>query len=113
MGNTGVKRAYVEDGDPHVHYQLRDRVGNVINPTGFWNRLDPGKAAVMGDIDPWNPSQFAPPPQANRPLGIFSGKPMPDYPFPPPIFGLLDDSRANGDDEANWYTRGRRLVGPE
>jgi hypothetical protein len=36
MGNTGANAQ-------HVHYQLKDRVGNVINPTEFWNNLDPGK----------------------------------------------------------------------
>jgi hypothetical protein len=287
MGNTGVKRAYIEDGDPHVHYQLRDRAGNVVNPTEFWNQLDPGKddpgqpafineykndldrldanttpdvpdpqnsfdghfgkwgsvpasaappaapdrpesfdnrfgnwgsapaggfgdssspvlralernrrsaapdgsapapaqaaslatpmfqpdsagtggvlgkyfdASVMPPVQGVSPSwpsfasstapdfstdetgsvndmpvrilsrrvlnpsptgvlgdtvPAAPSPQANRPLGIFSGKPMPDYPVPPPILGLLDRSRANGDDDENWYTRWRRLIGPD
>jgi hypothetical protein len=65
--------------------------------------LNPSPTAVPDDTIPAAPS-----PQANRPLGIFSGKPMPDYPVPPPIFGLPDDSRANGDDGENWYTRWRR-----
>ncbi len=43
MGNRGVKRANVEDGDYHAHYQLKDRSGNVIDPTEFWNNLDLGK----------------------------------------------------------------------
>jgi hypothetical protein len=46
-------------------------------------------------------------------LGIFSGRPMPNYPVPPPIWGLPDESRANGGDDENWYTRWRRLIGPE
>ena len=36
MGNTGVD-------DQHVHYQLKDSAGQVINPTDFWNRLGPAK----------------------------------------------------------------------
>ena len=43
MGNTGVNPGDPKKGDPHVHYQLKDRAGNVMNPTGFWNNLDPGK----------------------------------------------------------------------
>lgn len=31
MGNTGTQ-------DQHVHYQLEDRVGNVIDPTAFWDQ---------------------------------------------------------------------------
>jgi hypothetical protein len=51
--------------------------------------LNPSPTAVPDDRVPAAPS-----PQANRPLGIFSGKPMPNYPVPPPIWGLPDDSRA-------------------
>jgi hypothetical protein len=29
---------------------------------------------------------------SSRPLGIFSGKPMPDWPVPPPIFQARDQS---------------------
>jgi hypothetical protein len=58
------------------------------------------------------PNQPGPLSQTGRPLGIFSGKPMPDYPLPPSIWGL-DDSRAPGEDDENWYTRWRRLISPE
>ena len=43
MGNRGVRRDNVEDGDYHVHYQLKDRAGKVINPTVFWSNLDAEK----------------------------------------------------------------------
>lgn len=39
MGNRGVVRPNVEDGPPHVHYQLKDRAGKVVNPTEFWNNF--------------------------------------------------------------------------
>jgi hypothetical protein len=47
MGNTGTK-------DQHVHYQLKDSAGRVINPTDFWDRLgpaktDPGQPAYLGE----------------------------------------------------------------
>ena len=43
MGNTGVR-------DQHVHYQLRDPVGNVVNPTEFFDRqgpIDPNPASPL------------------------------------------------------------------
>jgi hypothetical protein len=40
MGNTGTKQQ-------HVHYQLRDPGGEIVNPTAFWDR--------QGSVDP-NPS---------------------------------------------------------
>jgi murein DD-endopeptidase MepM/ murein hydrolase activator NlpD len=36
------------------------------------------------------------PPQPGRPLGIFTGKPMPSWPVPPPLGGLLNNSNASG-----------------
>jgi hypothetical protein len=75
----------------------------------FSGRL-PGRIAAIAGIDPQNPNRFAPPSPV---LGIFSGKPMPNVSIPPPIFGLLDDSRANRDDDENWYTRWRRSIGIE
>ena len=37
-------------------------------------------------MDPMNPTQPAGSQDANGPLGIVSNQPMPDWPFPPPIF---------------------------
>ena len=39
--------------------------------------------------------------QAARPLGLFSGQPMPDWPVPPPIFVLPDP--ANAPDNDGWF----------
>src|SRR5579859_2342922 len=64
MGNRGVVQANVEDGPPHVHYQLKDRAGKVINPTEFWNSLDPGKD------DPGQPAFLD---QSKRAAEILSG----------------------------------------
>ena len=64
MGNTGVNHEHPERGDYHVHYQLKDRVGNVINPTEFWNNLDPGKD------DPGQPAFLD---QSQRAAQIISG----------------------------------------
>jgi hypothetical protein len=50
-------------------------------------------------------------PQASRPLGIFSGKPMPDYPFPPPIWDSPDKSTAAEEGSKDWLARLLRTVG--
>jgi hypothetical protein len=54
---------------------------------------------------PRGPYQVGPPQQGSRPLGIVSGKPMPDYPFPPPIWGPPNNSGSQGDDSEDWYAR--------
>ncbi len=43
--------------------------------------------------------------QAAAPPGLVSGQPMPDYPVPPYLFGLRDQSAASGDDMDDWDTR--------
>jgi hypothetical protein len=64
MGNTGVNHDHPKDGQYRVHYQLKDRVGNVINPTEFWNNLEPGKG------DPGQPAFLD---QSKRGAEILSG----------------------------------------
>ena len=64
MGNTGVNHDHPKDGQYHVHYQLKDRAGNVINPTEFWNNLDPGKD------DPGQPAFLD---QSRRAAEVISG----------------------------------------
>jgi len=41
------------------------------------------------------------PQQASRPLGLFTGQPMPDWPVPPPIFSLPNKADAPGNDD--WF----------
>jgi hypothetical protein len=55
-------------------------------------------------ITPRNPNLPVPPPEPGRPLGIFSGKPTPEWPFPPPIWGLPDNSNASGNSDGDWFT---------
>jgi hypothetical protein len=43
--------------------------------------------------------------QSDRPLGLFSGEPMPGYPMPPPIFDFPDRSTRSGDNMDDWFTR--------
>ena len=42
-------------------------------------------AAGLAGVDPTNPVQLAPQPKDRLP-GLVSNQPMPDWPFPPPIF---------------------------
>ncbi|WP_439369554.1 hypothetical protein ACRQ5Q_13050 [Bradyrhizobium sp. PMVTL-01] len=34
MGNTGVIEPYIESGDHHLHYQLKDPAGRRLKPCG-------------------------------------------------------------------------------
>jgi hypothetical protein len=53
------------------------------------------------DIPPLNPNLPMPPPENEGPIGIVSGKPMPRWPIPPPIFDTRDNS---GTAAGNWLT---------
>ena len=50
-------------------------------------------------MTPRNPNLLVPPPEPGRPLGIFSGKPMPLTPVP--LGGLLKNSNAAGNND--WF----------
>jgi hypothetical protein len=52
-----------------------------------------------GAMTPLAPHRAPPPEEDNRPRGIFSGKPMPDHPVPPPIFGFPEPGAP---DEEDW-----------
>jgi hypothetical protein len=45
-----------------------------------------GWISSLYGIDPQNPTQPAGPQRPSGPLGLVSNQPMPDWPFPPPIF---------------------------
>jgi hypothetical protein len=61
-------------------------------------------SSARGNINLLNMKQPPQWQQADRPLGIFSGKPMPDYPLPPSIWDLSDNSDASGNSAGNWFT---------
>jgi hypothetical protein len=42
-----------------------------------------------------------PPPEPGRPLGIFTGRPMPSWTTPPPLGGPLNNSNAAGSND--WF----------
>jgi hypothetical protein len=58
-------------------------------------------SSAFPGMTPPNPEQPMPLPEAGRPLGIFTGKPMPEWTSPVPLGGLLDNSKASGD--SDWF----------
>lgn len=85
--STGSSDDVAASGEtPDVYRRLTRRVGS----------------SGAGSIVPMNAKKPAPVPQvASKPLGIFTGEPMPGGPLPPPIWGLPDNSDSSG----NWFTR--------
>lgn len=63
-----------------------DRFGNWIS--------SPGVSAPIAPNQPIAPS----PPVSHQP-GLVTGEPMPDYPFPPTIFGFPGRSTTSGDND--------------
>jgi hypothetical protein len=100
MGNTGTK-------DQHVHYQLRNPAGKIIDPTLFWDQ--------QGPIDP-NPS----PPafvqeyrQYLQGLGVNAGNGfgnasgstnVPAVPFASNTVGSPDNPNSFGDHFGKWVS---------
>jgi hypothetical protein len=66
---------------PGTASTFASRFGSFANP----DSADGNWIAVMAGMDPANPMQPAPQP-ADRLRGFVSNQPMPDWPFPPPIF---------------------------
>jgi hypothetical protein len=51
------------------------------------------------------PAQSAQTPQPIAPLGLFTGKPMPNYSVPPPIWDFSNDDGSKGDNIDDWFDR--------
>jgi hypothetical protein len=79
-----------------------DRPASFDSRFGNWISSPPVTA-------PRGPYQTAP--QADRPLGIVSGKPMPDWPFPPPFFDFPNKSAPRSEDSEDWLARLLRGIG--
>jgi hypothetical protein len=87
--------------DPNAPAALPNEIPPADRPPSFDDRFG-NRSASSGANAPVTPSQrLSPPPQAGRPLGIVSGRPMPDYPFPP-IWGFPGESTAPGDEDWAW-----------
>jgi Peptidase family M23 len=88
FGNWASFPAVPPDEAPSAnrHDSFVDRFGNWI-------------ASPEGGITPRDSILPAPPPQPGRPLGIFTGRPMPSWITPPPLGGLLNNSNAAGNND--------------
>lgn len=73
-------------------------------PSSFDERFGDWTSSSSGTA-PRGPYQPRPPSGANRPLGIVTGEPMPDWPFPPPIWDFPNKEAATGSEE---WTAGKR-----
>ena len=110
MGNTGVR-------DQHVHYQLKNPAGEVINPMEFFDRQGPidanpasppyldqsrRAAEILSGLDETSPLNRAPPP--DRPGNPFFNPfnqttPAPVVVIPPPV---LNNQNPVADRSGNW-----------
>ena len=66
------------------------------NRNSFDNRFENWTSSPEGTT-PLNPNFPVPPPESGRPLGFFTGRPMPLWTTPPPLGGLRGNSNASGD----------------
>jgi hypothetical protein len=117
---------------PHAEYSpAGDSFGNFprmsgnaapISPTSFMAK-PPGfslrssnenlAADVNGMVIRPSPNLPTPPLENEGPIGIFSGKPMPRWPIPPPIFDTRDNSNvASGNRLTSALLRDKRVSQP-
>jgi hypothetical protein len=88
--------------DPNAPAPLPNEISPAGRPTSLDDRFG-SWSSFSGASAPLAPNQpIAPPPQSSRPLGILTGKPMPDYPFPPTVFGFPGRSIAPGGEDWAW-----------
>lgn len=83
-----------DTGAPAIPFVPTDDDPLVGRPVAFDSRF----GAPRG---PYEPA----PPQAARHLGIVSGKPMPGYPFPPPIWDFSSNPATLNRDGDDWLAR--------
>jgi len=67
-----------------------------------WGDRFGGGTSSSDGITPRNPNLSVSSPETERPFGIFSGKAMPLWTTPPPIFDTRNNSNAGSDQ--NWFT---------
>ena len=74
----------------HSPVWLNNNFGYGPQGQSVFGQIGDGRGArwtsSLRGIDPMNPTQPAGPRKASGPLGIVSNQPMPDWPFPPPVF---------------------------
>ena len=92
-----------DTGAPAVPFVGADENFEPGRPASFDGRFGNWVSSppVTAPLGPYQPQ----PPQQARPLGIVSGEPMPDWPFPPPFFDFPNKSAPRGEDSEDWLTR--------
>jgi hypothetical protein len=88
--NRSARWVTLERAPKHVHYQLKDAAGHVIDPTDFWDRLspaktDPGQPAYFGDYQQYLQllDQALPPDRSNSFDNRFGNWPSAPFVNPP------------------------------
>jgi hypothetical protein len=82
------------------------------NQSSWGDRFGNGTSFPQ-NIPPRSPNLPMPPPESEGPIGIFSGKPMPRWPIPPPILDTRDNSNvASGNRLTSALLRDKRVSQP-
>jgi len=103
-----LKPSFFETGTPAVPFAPPNEVLSPDHPASLGDRFGNWTSSSVSAPDgPYQPA----PPQAERPLGIVSGQPMPDWPFPPPIFALPASRQSRDKNSDDWLMRLLRSVG--
>jgi len=104
MGNTGVNSKEPEKGPHHVHYQLRDREGRIVDPGAYWDRQGPI------DPDPAPPTHLA---AHQGYLRILEANPSTsaNQPAGPDATSFPSAERTGGNAYAAFDTRGQFVPG--
>jgi len=92
-----------EGGVPPVPFVPSNEVLSPDDRASFGDLFGNWTSSPDGGISPRNPNLAVPPPESSRPTGIFSGKPMPQWVTPPPIWGARYNSEPFGGSIGNWY----------
>jgi hypothetical protein len=106
----GRQASVFEAGAPAVPSFPRNDALSPGHPVSLGDRFGNWTALPAGGISPLNPN-LPPPPETDRPLGIVSGQPIPQWVTPPPIFGRRDRFEAPVDEGGDWLMRMIRSAG--
>jgi hypothetical protein len=88
--------------DPNAPAPLPNEISPIDRSTAFDDRFGnwSSSSGVSAPIAPNQPIASSPP--TGRQPGVVPGEPMPDYPFPPTLFGFPGRSKTSGDDDIFW-----------
>ncbi|CAN7428042.1 hypothetical protein LJR220_003845 [Bradyrhizobium sp. LjRoot220] len=103
---AGKPEASVFDvGAPAVPFVPSTDVLSRGRPSSLDDRFGNWTSSPAG-ITPRNPNLALPPTEPGRPPGIFNDTPMPSWTTPPPLGGLMNNSRASSNSDRSWIVTG-------